>query len=139
MKKHVFSLFTAFCLLCCLLPFTLSAQSCTPVNKISSFLYSGFIVGEQNTMELRAEYGSIYFGSAAFTVTSGVLPPGLTLVWNKITGIPTATGTYTFTIGASSAPGCPIFQRTFTLKVVWNPPCNEFAITSTSYPPPETN
>jgi hypothetical protein len=86
-------------------------------------------------MELRAENGSIYL-RGVFTVTSGTLPPGVTLQGNKITGIPTAIGTYIFTIGASSNAGCPVFQRTFTLKVSWNLPCNEFAITSTtSYPP----
>jgi hypothetical protein len=134
MKKHVFSFSTAFCLLCCLLPLVLSAQPCTPVNKISSFLYSGFIIGEQNTMELRAEYGSIYL-RGVFTVMSGALPPGVILEGNKIIGIPTAVGTYIFTIGASSAAGCPVFQRTFTLNVSWNLPCREFAITPASPPP----
>ncbi len=124
--------------LCCLLALTLSAQPCKTVNKISSFLYTGFIIGEQNSMELRAENGSLYL-NGLFSVTSGALPPGLSLSGNKIEGIPTTAGMYTFTIGASSAPGCPVFQRTFTLKVSWNLPCSEFAITSTSYPPPSTN
>jgi hypothetical protein len=117
-----------------MLAFALSAQPCTPVNKISSFLYSGFIVGEQNTMELRAEYGSIYL-RGVFTVTAGTLPPGVILEGNKITGIPTAIGTYIFTIGASSAAGCPVFQRTFILNVSWNLPCSEFAITPAGAPP----
>ena len=134
MKRILFSSFIATAL-CCLLSFALSAQTCTPVKKISSFLYSGFIVGEQNTMELRAENGSIYL-RGRFTVTGGTLPPGIILDGNKITGIPTAVGTYTFTIGASSAPGCPIFERMFTLQVSWNLPCSGFAITSTSKLPP---
>lgn len=135
MKRILFSSLIAISL-CCLLSFTLSAQPCTPVNKISSFLYSGFIIGEQNTMELRAENGSIYLRNAVFTVTSGSLPPGLMLAGNKITGIPTTAGTYTFTMGASSAPGCPLFHRTFTLKVVWNLPCSEFSITPSKSTPP---
>ncbi len=134
MKRKLFSSFMAFGL-CCLLALTLSAQPCKTVNKISSFLYTGFIIGEQNSMELRAENGSLYL-NGLFSVTSGALPPGLSLSGNKIEGIPTTAGIYTFTVGASSAPGCPVFQRTFTLKVSWNLPCSEFAITSTiSYPP----
>ena len=133
MKRILFRSFIAIAL-CCMLSFTLSAQPCTPVSKISSFLYNGFIVGEQNTMELRAESGSIYL-RGIFTLTSGTLPPGVVLDGNKITGIPTIVGTYTFTIGASSAAGCPVFQRTFTLKVTWNLPCSEFAITSAGAAP----
>ncbi|MFD0999961.1 putative Ig domain-containing protein [Ohtaekwangia kribbensis] len=133
MKRILFGSFVAVWL-CSMLAFALSAQPCTPVNKISSFLYTAFFLGEQNTMELRAEYGSIYL-NGVFTVTSGTLPPGLSLIGNKITGIPNTVGTYTFSIGASSAPGCPIFQRTFTIKIVSDLPCSEFAITSTSNPP----
>lgn len=117
--------------------FTLSmyAQPCTTVNKVSSFQYSAFIVGEQNTLTLRAEHNSIYL-TGIFTLTRGVLPPGLILTDNKITGMPTTAGAYIFTIGASSAPGCPIFERTFTLKVDYNLPCTDFAIRVASHSSP---
>src|SRR4029079_7937947 len=43
-----------------------------------------------------------------FTVITGVLPPGLTLFASsrKITGVPTAEGTFTFTIEAKDSYGC---------------------------------
>lgn len=55
MRRILFNSFIAFSL-CCLLPFTLAAQPCKPVNKISSSLYNGFsTAGQSTTMELRAE------------------------------------------------------------------------------------
>jgi hypothetical protein len=118
MKKHLFSLFTVLLWLCCLLPFIASAQPCNPVTKISSFLYKGFLVGEYNTMQLRAENGGIYLPGTQFTVTNGTLPPGLVLGISGITGVPTAAGTYTFTVGAQVNAGCPVaLERTFTLTV----------------------
>ncbi|HEV7237840.1 MAG TPA: putative Ig domain-containing protein [Thermoanaerobaculia bacterium] len=40
------------------------------------------------------------------TVTSGALPPGLTLVGGILSGTPTATGTFTFTVTATDDNGC---------------------------------
>lgn len=111
----------------CLLSLSLYAQPCTTVTRITSFQYSAFIVGDPNTLTLRAEHGSIYL-NAIFTVTSGALPAGLTLTGNKITGTPTAPGIYVFTIGAASAPGCPVFERTFAFNVGYNLPCADFEI-----------
>lgn len=46
-------------------------------------------------------------GAPSFAVTAGALPPGLTLSSSgSITGTPTATGTFNFTITASDASGC---------------------------------
>lgn len=46
-------------------------------------------------------------GTPSFAVTSGALPPGLTLSANgAITGTPTATGTFNFTVTVSDASGC---------------------------------
>jgi len=89
-------------------------------------------------MALRAEYGSIYL-NGVFSITAGILPPGLTLTGNKITGVPTTAGSYTFTVGASSAPECPVFQRTFTLVVRWNLPCDDFEITVANFSSPPTS
>ena len=53
-------------------------------------------------------------GGTAWSVTSGQLPPGLSLIAGQITGVPTEGGAYTFTvsvIGSSSA------QKTYTILV----------------------
>lgn len=41
-----------------------------------------------------------------YTVSSGSLPPGLTLTSNTITGMATLAGTYNFTITAEDSNGC---------------------------------
>jgi hypothetical protein len=119
----------------CLLSFSLYAQPCTTVTRITSFQYSAFIIGEQNTLTLRAEHGSIYL-NGIFTLTSGALPAGLSLTGNKITGTPTAAGIYVFVIGAASAPGCPVFERTFSFNVGYNLPCADFEISVPSHSSP---
>lgn len=57
--------------------------------------------------------------TTAYTVTSGTLPPGLTL--NKdtggITGIPGSSGTYSFTITATSGYGQADTQQAFSITV----------------------
>ena len=46
-------------------------------------------------------------GSPSYTVTSGTLPPGLTLATGgTLSGTPTGTGTYNFTITVSDNSGC---------------------------------
>lgn len=46
-------------------------------------------------------------GDPNFAITAGALPPGLTLsAGGAITGTPTATGTFNFTITVSDASGC---------------------------------
>ncbi len=126
MKRYVFQPIMAFGLACSFL-LSLHAQPCATVNKISSFQYSAFIVGERNTITLRAEHNSIYL-NGIFTLSSGSLPEGVILFGNQIVGTPTKAGTYVFTIAAASAPGCPIFERTFTLNIGYNLPCTDFAI-----------
>ena len=134
MKRYLFRSIATFGL-ACLFSLSLPAQSCITVDKISSFLYSAFIVGDPNTMTLRAEHGSIYL-NGIFTLTNGSLPTGLILTGNKITGTPTTPGIYVFTIGASSAPGCPIFERTFAFNVKYNLPCTDFSISVANHSSP---
>jgi hypothetical protein len=62
MKRYVLQPIMAFGLACSFL-LSLHAQPCVTVNKISSFQYSAFIVGERNTITLRAEHNSIYIYS----------------------------------------------------------------------------
>lgn len=46
-------------------------------------------------------------GAPSYAVTAGALPPGLTLsASGTISGTPTATGTYNFTVSVSDASGC---------------------------------
>ena len=53
-----------------------------------------------------------------FTVVSGALPNGLTLSpAGVLSGTPTSSGDYTFTIRATDAQLC-IFERTYTLSVI---------------------
>ncbi len=60
-------------------------------------------------------------GAVGFTVSSGTLPPGLSLDPNTgvILGTPTASGHFTFTVAAIDATGCA-GARTYVLDV---PPC----------------
>ncbi|WP_343630987.1 choice-of-anchor J domain-containing protein [Fluviicola sp.] len=57
-------------------------------------------------------------GAPNFAVTSGALPPGLTLAANgTISGTPTATGTFNFTATVSDASGCSGSQA-YSLTIV---------------------
>lgn len=58
--------------------------------------------------------------AATFAVTSGALPPGLTLATDgSLTGTPTADGTYTFTVTATSvADPNATLTKSFTIEVV---------------------
>ena len=56
-------------------------------------------------------------GPYSFTISSGTPPPGLSLDSNgKLTGAPTAAGTYNFNVRATDANGCFI-QRAYTLTI----------------------
>ena len=61
-----------------------------------------------------------------FTISSGALPPGLTLIPASpttavISGTPTTNGIFNFTITATDANGCP-GSRAFTLQLPAGPP-----------------
>ena len=57
-------------------------------------------------------------GAPSFAITSGALPPGLTLASNgTISGTPTATGTFNFTATVSDASGCSGAQN-YSITVV---------------------
>src|SRR5262249_3610995 len=51
-----------------------------------------------------------------FAITSGALPPGLTLSPGEISGTPTTAGSYTFPLRATDANGCRS-RRDYTLTV----------------------
>ncbi len=62
-------------------------------------------------------------GSYNFTVSSGALPPGLTLGASSgtISGTPTTNGSYTFTVTVTGAGGCTA-SRSYTISVNGNCP-----------------
>jgi hypothetical protein len=79
----------------------------------ASPLLSGF-TGGAYFQDLTATGGA---GSYTWKVTSGSLPPGLTLSGASITGTPTAVGTFTFTLQVSDNAGNTALQA-FSLTVV---------------------
>lgn len=57
-------------------------------------------------------------GAPNFAITAGALPPGVTLAFNgTISGTPTATGTFNFTVTANDASGCSGSQA-YSITVV---------------------
>ena len=85
-----------------------------PVDITTATSLSSGVQGTAYSASLSATGGT---GSYAWTITSGALPAGLTLAatTGTISGTPTAIGTFTFTIQASS--GGQATSRTFTLAV----------------------
>ncbi|MEI6766069.1 MAG: choice-of-anchor J domain-containing protein [Bacteroidota bacterium] len=60
-------------------------------------------------------------GTPTFTITAGALPPGLILATDgSITGTPTATGTFNFTVTVSDMSGCTGSQS-YSLTIVCGP------------------
>jgi hypothetical protein len=70
-------------------------------------------------------------GSYTFAVISGALPPGLILdeTTGAVTGTPTATGTFNFTVRATAASGCSA-TRAYSLVIS----CPSVVITPTTLP-----
>ena len=77
--------------------------------------------------------GATSVGDFQFTVSSGALPPGLTLdLPGLLHGTPTVPGTYRFTITTRFfVSGCP-GSRTYILKIT--PPCSTIAVNPVGLP-----
>lgn len=85
-----------------------------PVITLSPASMPGCVKGEFFSKTLTASGG---IGSYTFQVTSGVLPPGLTLSSGGVlSGTATATGTWTFTVTALDVNLCP-GTATYTFSV----------------------
>jgi hypothetical protein len=119
----VFGLSYLFC-------FSLQAQTCKTITKIDPENLQGTVAGGYISAGFSAYSNGLYIPDLIFTVTTGALPPGITLIENQLHGSPTAAGTYSFTIGALSAPGCPMFEKQYTVEVDWNLPCDQFELYS---------
>lgn len=66
-----------------------------------------------------ATTGGIAGVISAGSVASGALPTGLTLASNKviISGTPTATGLFTFTVSLTDSPDTAVASPTLTIRV----------------------
>jgi hypothetical protein len=113
-----------------------------PTITISNTSLSGGSAGTAYSTNL-SQTGAL--GAPNFAITAGALPPGLTLsASGTISGTPTATGTFNFTVTASDASGCsgskaysitvvcPANPTSLTLPVVCS---NEASITLTGGSP----
>jgi hypothetical protein len=71
-----------------------------------------------------------------FTVSSGALPPGLTLnaTTGVISGTPTTAGEFSFTITATDANGCP-GSRAYIISIPSAPNCPVISVSPTTLPP----
>jgi hypothetical protein len=90
-----------------------------PLITISPATLPAGTVGVPYSQTLTATGGTAPF---TFTVSSGALPPGLTLSSaGAISGTPTAAGTFFFTVQALNSTGCT-GTRAFTLVIATPPP-----------------
>ncbi|MFN7973831.1 MAG: Ig domain-containing protein [Acidobacteriota bacterium] len=81
----------------------INAVTCNPITLSPPALPNG-IVNVAYTQVISASGGTPPY---AFTVTAGALPPGITLFLNGLlTGTPTVTGTFNFTVTATDANNC---------------------------------
>lgn len=104
-------------------PYTvdIAAAGCPIITLSPNTLPVGF-VGTPYSATITGSGGSAPYGN--FTVTGGALPNGLTLSsTGTITGIPTATGFFSFTVRAldSSAGACP-GSRLYSIAIGTLPP-----------------
>ena len=100
---------------------------------IDNFVYTPFVCPTLtiSPATLNQAYAGVTFnqalsqtggqGSASYAVTSGTLPGGLNLMSNgTLSGTPSATGTFNFTVTVTDANGCE-GTRNYTMEVLCNP------------------
>ena len=71
-------------------------------------------LGKRYSQDLRATGGSAPY---TWSIAGGALPPGLAVQGNRITGVPTQAGPYTFTVRATDGAGLT-GTRALSIKVV---------------------
>ena len=106
--------------------YTVVIESAAPsVTITTETIVSGY-VGQYFSQTLVAT--STQTGAFSWTVSSGSLPPGLTLTsysptgYTTLYGTPTTRGTYTFTLKASNAGGSTTKSYTMTVSEITNTP-----------------
>jgi len=115
--------------------------TCPPIAIAPSTLPNGSVGTLYNT-PIAAGGGTAPY---TFRVVSGSLPPGLTLApGGTLSGAPTATGPYCFSIGATDASGCTGGPMAYTIvisaatcpagtPIILSPPALPFAATGMPY------
>lgn len=98
-----------------------------PVLTVSPTTLSGGAAGTAYSQSL-TQTGAL--GAPGYAITAGALPPGLTLsAGGTISGTPTATGTFNFTVTVSDASGCS-GSKAYSITVVC--PANPIVFTAPS-------
>ncbi len=77
--------------------------NCPAITVNPATLPNGFVGTNYGTQTLSATGG---VGGYTFNVSAGALPNGITLSGAVLSGTPTATGTFNFTIQATDSNGC---------------------------------
>jgi CSLREA domain-containing protein len=70
-------------------------------------------------------------GTVNFTVSAGALPTGLTLTGDVLSGTPTVSGTFNFTVRATDQNNC-MGERAYTLLL--HPPCTTITVNPATLP-----
>jgi hypothetical protein len=101
-----------------------AAPACPTIGVAPLSLPDG-VIGTAYTQTLSATTGSppVAFTPVAFSVDSGALPGGLAISAGQVAGTPTATGSFTFAIGASDAASCS-GARIYSVSIM----CGSFSI-----------
>ncbi len=107
--------------------FVFNSPACPAITVAPDSLPNG-IVGANYNQSLTASGGSV--GEYHLAVTSGALPPGLTLLGDhSLAGTPTTPGTYRFTLRATYYLSLCTGSREYTLVV--KPQCSALTLTPT--------
>jgi len=107
---------------------TVCAAAC-PIITLSPTTLPNGVVGTPYSQTISASGGTAPY---TFTVTAGALPPGLTLsLAGLLSGTPTTIGTFTFTVTATDANGCPGSQP-YTITI--NAACPTLTISPATLP-----
>ncbi|HEV8232242.1 MAG TPA: putative Ig domain-containing protein, partial [Thermoanaerobaculia bacterium] len=106
--------------------YAISISGCGAITVSPAVLFEGFI-GVPYRRTISASGGTAPY---SFSLTSGSLPPGLSLSGGVISGTPTAAGTYTFRIRAVDSNGCAGTQS-YTLTIS----CRPVALSPAVLPP----
>ena len=118
--------------------FVFNSPACPAITVAPDSLANG-AVGANYSQSLIASGGSV--GEYHFAVTSGALPPGITLQGDQgLAGIPTSPGTYRFTIRATYYLSLCAGSREYTLVITpqcpaltLNPPTLPEGVVGTAY------
>lgn len=104
-----------------------------PVITVNPATLPNGVVGTLYSQTVSAVGGTAPY---TFSVSSGALPPGLTLATSTgiISGTPTAAGTSNFTITATDANNCP-GSRPYSIVIAGAPNCPVITVNPATLPP----